>query len=454
MKKILLLAASALTLLNSCNKSDRQPDLVTYDLTVEAADCFTKGIAQNGNAIKSVWNASDKVTVYNSSNASIGTLTPQTTGSSSTVLKGTITTSGLNAGTSLRLHAPRPTWLYSGQKGALSSLGNYSYATAEVSVTAVNGTSVTASAAAFSNEQAMVKFTLCDEGGSAVNPDELVIEAASGKLVRSINASLAPMYGSLIIAPDDETNVLWVALRNDSGAADTYTFSATAGKKSYTAQKDGALLEKGKFYTVKLVLKEANDTYTVAGAPASLFGTEWDATNTANDMVKQSDGTFLKTYNVTAVADVAFKVVKNHVWGSAGVNNWPVDDISFTAGIGTLKIMFDPSTKKVSYEAADPGVVTEIFTVAGTPASVFGTEWDPSNTANDMVKQSDGNYTKSYSNVPAGAELQFKVTVNHAWTKSYGYNGGSANVSYTMSKTGTLTVHYDAKTHYVTASEN
>ncbi len=463
MKKVLLFAASIFALA-ACNKTADQPETATYEITVEATvdGSLTKALAQSGKSLNAVWGAADVVTVYNASNQSIGTLKPQSSGSASATLKGTVTASGLSAGSTLTLLAPKSSWLYSGQDGTFASVSSkYAYSKATVSVTSVSGSSVQTSAASFAPQQAIVKFTLVDGSNAPVNAEELEISTASGKLVRSFNSSMQALTGTISIEPADETNVIWASLRNDSGAADTYTLKATVGKKVYTAEKAGFKLENGSFYGITVKMAESVDDYTVAGAPASLFGTEWDATNTANDMVRQSDGTYVKVYNVKSVTDVAFKVVKNHDWGSAGVNNWPVDDISLTVGAGEFKVMFDPSTKKVTYTFVNPGVVTEVYTVAGAVkdgttdvASFFGTAWDPTNTANDMVKQSDGTYAKSYSNVAAGTYMEFKVTVNHAWTKSYGYNGGSGNASHTMGKTGTLTIHFDPNTHYVTATED
>ena len=458
MKKILLFSAALLGLaaLSSCNKNEASPELVTYELSVEATTdaAATRALSLSGKTLNAVWASSDVVTVYKD-NTSIGTLKPQSSGSASTVLKGTVTTSGLSAGTELRLLAPKASWLYSNQIGTLASVSSkYAYTMATVAVSSVSGGNVTTAPASFKNQQAIVKFTLIDEAGKPLYPEVLEIAAAGNKLVKSIGTNMSVMTGNLEIEPEDDINELYVALRNDLGKADTYTLTATVGKTKYIATKSGVLFENGKYYAGKVTMKEEDVTYTVAGAPAALFGTEWDETNTANDMVKQADGTFKKTYTISSQMDVAFKVLKNHEWGAAGVNNWPEDDISFTADPGPLTITFDPETKKVTYTYTVPSVITETYTVAGDPASVFGTAWDPSNTANDMVKQADGNYAKSYSNVPAGTALQFKVAVNHVWTKSYGYMGGSGNVSHTMSKTGTLTIHFNVTTHYVTASED
>ena len=463
MKKLILLSLAVLGLaaLSSCNKSEAAPDLVTYEISVDAsmdapADVpDTKAFMRSMRMLYCFWANSDVVTVYKGAEK-IGTLKPQSIGESSSVLKGSITTSGLSSGTELRLLAPKESWVYSNQDGTFSTINaKYCYSMATVAVTSVNGTSVSTGSAAFKNQQAIILFKFLDADGNRIYPETLKIEAASGKLVKSIATDMSVLYGNMEIDTNDDVDEFYVALRNDSVKADTYTLTATVGNFKYIAKKSGVLFENGKFYVGSVTMEEEAATYTVAGAPAAIFGTEWDATNTANDMAKQANGTYVKTYTVSAQTPIALKVLKNHEWGAAGVNNWPEDNLSFTADPGPLTVTFSPETKKVECTYTKPTVIADkTYTVAGSPASVFGTEWDPANTANDMVKQSDGNYAKSYSNVAAGTELQFKVAEGHTWTVSYGYNGGSGNVSHTMSKTGKLTIHFDATTHYVTATED
>ena len=55
-------------------------------------------------------------------------------------------------------------------------------------------------------------------------------------------------------------------------------------------------------------------------------------------------------------------------------------------------------------------------TVAGTPAAIFGTEWDPSNRDNDMVKNADGIYVFDRYDVELPeTTIMFKVVSNHDW---------------------------------------
>lgn len=92
----------------------------------------------------------------------------------------------------------------------------------------------------------------------------------------------------------------------------------------------------------------AADTYTVAGSNSNMFGSAWDATYTANDMTKNSDGTYSITYtNVYLDGDVQYKVVKNHSWDEAyPAGNNRVITIA-EAGTYTVTICFNPTTHEV-----------------------------------------------------------------------------------------------------------
>ena len=69
------------------------------------------------------------------------------------------------------------------------------------------------------------------------------------------------------------------------------------------------------------------------------------------------------------------------------------------------------------------GTVTPVettWTVAGTPAEVFGTTWDSENTSNDMVKGEGNTWTFTKENVSLTAgKIEFKVCKDHAWGIAY-----------------------------------
>ena len=202
---------------------------------------------------------------------------------------------------------------------------------------------------------------------------------------------------------------------------------------------------------------EPTVVYTVAGAPAALFGTEWDATNKANNMTLQADGTYKweKADVELEAKKVEFKVVKDGNWNTSyptavGVN---AEYTIAQKGKYDVTITFNPTTTDLAMNAVldgdivtpepeDTTVVTpptpaEIYTVAGSPASLFGTEWDPANTANIMTMQADGTYKWEKTNMELSAiTIQFKVVKGNKWGTEY----PSSNYELKIAKSGKYTV--------------
>lgn len=123
------------------------------------------------------------------------------------------------------------------------------------------------------------------------------------------------------------------------------------------------------------------DTYTVAGAPASIFGTEWDPNNTDNNMLKLEDGTYMLQKfgcELGGGTEIAFKVVGNHDWGFA----WPAENMIVPvdeSGLYDVKFTFNPETNEVGYELTKSGsfdVLTGELYILG---EVNENGWDPSN---------------------------------------------------------------------------
>jgi len=88
------------------------------------------------------------------------------------------------------------------------------------------------------------------------------------------------------------------------------------------------------------------------------------------------------------------------------------------------------------------------YILAGSEA-LCGTNWDPSNTANQLFdKDGDGVYTISYNNVPAYT-YEFKVT-DGSWSNSWGKDGGSDNYVLMLNADSNVTVNFDAATKLIT----
>ncbi len=88
-------------------------------------------------------------------------------------------------------------------------------------------------------------------------------------------------------------------------------------------------------------------------------------------------------------------------------------------------------------------VVAGCFNGSSTDGGVFGTAWDPANTANQLVlNEETGLYEKTYTNAPAGT-YTFKVT-NGSWEQSWGDNGG--DYLFTLETAGDFTITFNLDT--------
>ena len=153
----------------------------------------------------------------------------------------------------------------------------------------------------------------------------------------------------------DETIVAntWVNTQRQYNGMGAYKFTGTGYQYVFTfIPSAGISPTTGKFMIDGAVVIPPIDTYTVAGVPTSVFGTEWDAYNTSNDMTLNSNGVYELIKNnclLNAGSTVEWKVVGNHDWGNA----WPQDNCSLnidTTGYYNLKFTFDPNTYSCSVQ--------------------------------------------------------------------------------------------------------
>ena len=163
--------------------------------------------------------------------------------------------------------------------------------------------------------------------------------------------------------------------------------------------------------------------YTVVG-PESIFGTNWAPADENNDMVL-TDGVYTWTKeNVTLYGNFQFKIVGNHDYA---VYEWPLYPNNWEAvvaeeGVYTIVITFDPEAEEneridcVLTKTGDVEPIEHVYTVAGTE-NLFGSNWNPEDEANNMVKGEDGVYTWTKNGVEfaAGEVVEFKVVQDHSW---------------------------------------
>ena len=167
--------------------------------------------------------------------------------------------------------------------------------------------------------------------------------------------------------------------------------------------------------------------YIVAGTPASIFGTTWDATNEDNKMTKQDDGTYAITYTAVAPQDnIEFKVVKNgSEWIGKDGNN-----VSFNVTSECdVTITINPETNEITVSGNGVAFATEleyekVFAVGnGEGTWLNGITWNPGAAENEMTQVSDDVWEITFTDVPAGFSRQVKFVIDgdvYDWAKNFG----------------------------------
>ena len=122
---------------------------------------------------------------------------------------------------------------------------------------------------------------------------------------------------------------------------DTLTLLAIYNEYNGKPQAKNAIFVEVKKYVEPV----AEHTYTIAGSPATLFGTAWDPTNAANDMKPITGSKYLYAWEKDSVAltagDIEFKVCEDHAWTKA----WPAQNYKLNiaeAGLYKVSIFFNP----------------------------------------------------------------------------------------------------------------
>lgn len=133
-------------------------------------------------------------------------------------------------------------------------------------------------------------------------------------------------------------------LANSTSGYKTYTFTATWTPGSNAANG----------WTLKVEGKDLREEpiesiYTIAGTPVEVFGAEWQAHATYNEMEKGTDGIYTITKsNITLAAGttIEFKVTLNQSWDTSYGLNGGEDNVTYTvdeAGIYDITFTFDPT---------------------------------------------------------------------------------------------------------------
>lgn len=260
---LLIASATFVACSSDDNIIDEQPAKPqVYTMTVNAQkggdDATTRALALDGKTLNATWNEGEAVTVYNVTKGAelTGTLTAQSSGAS-TMLKGSLT-GAIDEGDELTLKFLSPS--YNTQDGTLTGSATSidkvcDYATATVTVASVSGGNITTTAdASFTNQQAIVKFTLEEKTGGLGS-------ISTWSYLFASNLIVSDGTNSYTVTPASATSEIYVAIPGVSGQ--TVTLTATVGSDTYTYEKANVTFTNGKYYeiTVKMT-KQASASYT------------------------------------------------------------------------------------------------------------------------------------------------------------------------------------------------
>ena len=240
------------------------------------------------------------------------------------------------------------------------------------------------------------------------------------------------------------------------------------GANAWPADNYLANIESNGDYDVKITFNEetkeitfeatpvviTEDFYVVAGAPAAIFGQEWAPGYAANNMTLV-EGLYTWTkdsVDLATTTKIEFKVVKNGNWANP---SYPADNYEYYApedGVYNLVITYNPENDAVLLTANKLGgeepPVEMVYTAVG-PEAVFGSDWDATDTNNDMVLDPEtGLYTWTADSVElTTAGFGFKVVGNHTWDNEWpqGY-GNNWIVNIAENGTYNLVITFNAET--------
>ena len=299
-----------------------------YTLSVETAKGIgvvvgdlqsqTRALTQSGSTLNASWATTDRVYVQKGGTWATGSLQPQTAGATAT-LKGSLTGVTIAVDDVLTLQFPKSgTPDYSGQKGTLEDIAaNYDYATATATVWAVSANGmVAADAATFTNQQAILKFSLMNSGGTAISASAL-----------SVQVDGTPYA----VVPASAASEIYVAVPGFSSKK--VELFAKVGNNWYSYEKTGITFANGQYYTIAVKMSQ---TGTLPGK----FSVGESST------VRFSQGNLQATYNGSAWS-WAFAANQYDYIGNATANTAITGDGTVSTN-GTVDL-FGWSTSSTTY---------------------------------------------------------------------------------------------------------
>lgn len=252
----------ALVAFTACSSSDdsiaeeptpAQPANGKYTLTVNASkgdNAMTRALDLDDNTLNALWAEGEQVYVYEGEAAgeiSIGTLVATNVNGASCTLTGDIELNNLHKNDKLYLqYKGSATIGYAPQDGTIATIANYyDRAYDVVTITEIGSSTVTTTDANFVNQQAIVKFTLQDNAGNAISPDEITVTQTVNNVASDITVA-GTTYTS-------NGNCFYIAFSPNTTTVD---ITATVGNDTYTYSKSGAAFTAGQYYAITVKMSK------------------------------------------------------------------------------------------------------------------------------------------------------------------------------------------------------
>jgi hypothetical protein len=295
------------------NQQPANPGEQVYTMTINATNggATTRALDLDGTKLVASWANGDELIVHNQSKMAAlgGTLTASNVSADGS----TATFSGTLTGT---IVAGDRLMLYYNDVPAISDFGNqdgtlkgtngaekYDIAMTMVEVSSVNeGNITTTDDANFSTITAMLKLTLQDGIGNALNATSLKIsiDGIGDLWTYSPTAATYTDNGDgvlyfAILGADDVA--YWKSTTTETLATATVTFTATVGGKTYTVTKPGYKFAAGKYYAATLTMAEVPASLIVSPAVGQVIG---------DDGVNYADAAAASLAGATAVAKIVY----------------------------------------------------------------------------------------------------------------------------------------------------
>ena len=231
------------------------PQFWHVTLTASMGDADTRALSEGANnTINASFAENDEVVVVDADGSTIvGTLKAQSAGASTT-LSGTLDASTLTDGEVVTVRYRSATANYDGQVGTLDGIAtNQDYAEGTLTVKTASALEFTSTHVSLAAKQSITKFSFKNASTNAEISVKTFGIAAVG-LVQSIASNGGETIGAVTGTLDTASPTVYVALRNNSGEKQTYSFYVKDNADNWYTGTKKANLANGKNYTASVTL--------------------------------------------------------------------------------------------------------------------------------------------------------------------------------------------------------